>query len=58
MNLYHELDRITQPTAATRLRTLSPEEVASLDRAGQITPVEKIQTQKPRVCVPLKRRSW
>jgi hypothetical protein len=58
MNLYHELDRITQATAASRVRTLPLEEVVYLNSAGRITPVEQILTQKPRVCVPLKRRSW
>jgi hypothetical protein len=42
MNLMRELDRMTQQTGASRVRTLSPEEVVGLERAGRITPVERI----------------
>lgn len=58
MNLFREIDKITQPTAASRVRTLSIEEIAELKRQGSITPIEKILTQRPRVSVPLNRRAW
>jgi len=58
MNLFRELDRITQPTSASKVRTLSPREIAELVGRGVITPVERILTQGPRVSVPLNRRVW
>ncbi len=42
MNLLRELDRMTQPTAASRVRSLSPDEIAALERDRKITPVEDI----------------
>lgn len=58
MNLYRELDRMTQPTAATRIRILSPEEVGELQQRGAFTPIERIRTRGPRVSVPFRRRRF
>jgi hypothetical protein len=42
MNLMRELDRLTEPQGASRVRTLSADEVANLERTGRITPLEQI----------------
>jgi hypothetical protein len=60
MNLMRELDRMTQPTAAGRVRSLSAEEIADLEHAGRITPPERITRKgcSTRVSVPRHRRAW
>lgn len=43
MDLHREMDRITQPPAgASRVRVLSAEEVAELERVRRITPLQDI----------------
>lgn len=42
MNLLKELDRMTQSTGASRVRSLSPDEIAELERDHKITPVGDI----------------
>jgi len=58
MNLFRELDKITQPTAASKVRTLSPKEIAELARRGDITPPDRILTRGFKVSMAFKRGIW
>lgn len=42
MDLLKELDRLTQPTAASMVRVLSTEEIAALEQDRRITPLSDI----------------
>jgi hypothetical protein len=58
MDLYRELSRITEPPpAASKVRSLTPDEIKQLMATGQITPVEQIPElhTRPRIHFP---RDW
>lgn len=42
MDLLNALDRLTQPTAASRVHVLSTAEIADLEREHRIAPMEDI----------------
>lgn len=54
MNIAIELDRITQPTAASSVRRLSREEIETLHPYGEVTPLEHVLAKRceGRLCCP------
>ncbi len=59
MDLFKEMDRLTEPlSAASKVRTLSREEIEALVAAGAVTPVERIPEfrQRGRVHFPASRK--
>lgn len=54
MNIYSELDRLTEPQFVTiDVKSLSREEIEALQASGAITPIEKIPAVRSRSRVSL-----